>query len=538
MSAVRQATKRSPSHEKIDPAAGRAARAAGGETSRQPHPRDNETTRLLCVAVHTDKLYRQSVRETVSGQPFTAASPSCGVDASLVADHAELAALRADARDRTLALTLVALVAAALATAWFVEHFVTGGLGLVGLLTRAGVLAVCALIVLAAGWCRIAVTAYAEAAFVHRHLTAGASSDLGWRAVREYGGQRLTTAGPAAEPRVVVFSGDKPFVGAGRVVRASSAAMPLAGVVDAPDEQPGGAGPSSSRSRDGEATGPRQRGRLAPTPFSARDLVDELTEAFRALPLQGLRVEERLYVNGLDVALFKELLPRPGRRPLGEAPQRLFDGALRTGHELMRHYLCVQTSGWVGHLITSYFVRIVKLPEMLFVESTALALAPLRDEFQRADRLPRGTVGGRIRMAASEATADLFPLTLGSLGRVVQSRSDARRGTDRQDLAVLLGEHGQEVDYGARTTLREAAARPNHGRYFIERDGDMHVKVLAQTMQVTLREFLAARGYDMGGFNFTQNVDFTDNSNNVVNFGSVGAVGTDAQGTASAGDSG
>jgi hypothetical protein len=75
--------------------------------------------------------------------------------------------------------------------------------------------------------------------------------------------------------------------------------------------------------------------------------------------------------------------------------------------------------------------------------------------------------------------------------------------------------------------VREAASigtRP--GIYFLDRDMVMHFETVAARILEVLREFLAEHGYDIGELNFSQNVALTS----ITNHGSIGAVGTGAQG--------
>ena len=230
----------------------------------------SETTRRLCVAVQTNRDFREYVIDEIVEEPYRAICPSYGVDLVTVAMHAVTAQRRLLLRDGALAALLLVLLGSA-AARW-------GSTGEVSAVwTEAADVVV---FVLVAAWLVVVVTRLFEGHVVlGRHLwQPGSHTDPPRLTVTSRLRDRLEAIKSTQGGNVTVFSDYLPFVGSGMVFDRWSFAIDLErGAVD----------------KVGRA--------LKPRPFSAGDLYDALESNLVTTGIPELRVEERLHVHGRDV---------------------------------------------------------------------------------------------------------------------------------------------------------------------------------------------------------------------------------------------
>lgn len=484
--------------------------------------RSVETTRLLAAGTYLDDDYREAVLDSTVRSPARFVCPSFGVDVAMVVRHALVAHRRAVVRDLVLLLDLVGLVIVLLHLLRSGTPSLTGGALLAeqggaetggggsgrSLLALAVLGVVAPAVVLADSLLRLDT--------LWRYFARGRDPADGPFPGGLDATDQIRALEELAEGNLVVFSSRRPFVGSGVRQDHGTAAMPLQGVLTDPE-----------RAKTGED---RERRRRAPVPFDERELLDRLSFALQTLDLPGLRVQERVYVNGVDASLvFGGRLLRDGAdRPTAFATPEDVRAALADPLGAARHYLCAETTSWHGHLVSTTFIRVVKLPEMLYVETSAYALPPLNDFFFTVDRPDVLDVSTRVPTALSEAVGRVVPLLVRSPVAVLRAVRDVGRPGRQLARHRATVRNGVIVDQGARTSLREAAATDARvGLFFIDQDMVMHTRTVAARVTEVLREFLAEHGYDIGELNFRQDVSLTSISNS----GSIGAIGTGAQGT-------
>lgn len=448
-----------------------------------PEALSSETTRHLCVAVQTDRKFREYVIDEIVEEPYRALCPSYGVDLVTVAAHAVAAQRRSILRDGALALLLLVLVLSAV-NIGAVEPVVA---------------------VLFVAWLVVVSTRVFEGYFVlARHLSRpGGRTDPPRFTVTPSLRRRLEAISSAQGGNVTVFSDYLPFVGSGFIFDHWSFAIDIErGAVD----------------KDGKV--------LTPRPFSAGDLYDTLMSNLATTGIPGLRVEERLFVHGRDVKNYPELLPRKLSRPVPVASATLLRGALATTSGSARTYLSIQASGWRGHLVATIFFRAVRLPSALYLESTSTALLPLSEEFHDALRRPRDTAGVILESVVTGSIKTLPSLLLSPLrvarGAFRPLRSRQRRRDQRHRI-----EEGT-FDYGSVTSVREKAAGTSFNRYYLEFDRDMYDKVLQERLLQHIFDFLKANDVDTSAFGqqmVTINTQHTYNNQNIQNMSGGNVVG-------------
>ena len=476
----------------------------------------SETTRYLCAATELDDKFRERILSKVVEQPYRAIGNSYGVDLTAVARHAIAARRRRSIRD----LALLAVLAVFVATvAWAV--IARAGDRSVGALLSAAwpavlPLGVAWLVVAADHWYRLA---RALPRFVVRRFDPDAVQPR----VSARLAQRLQVLAEAGAGNVTVFSGFNPFVGSGVSVDSWSFAIDV------------------TKGRHDAETGERQ----APKPFDAADVHTHVMGALRELGLPGLRVSERLFVDGFDVNFDERLLPDRFAPPVSAVGPSVARESLHDPESPMRTYMCLEAVGWHGHLVVTMFVRAVRLPGSLFMEGISFVLLPLKREYYRIDSIrPRSTLEAAAA-ALARALADFLPQLAASPARVAAWASRARRSRRTWKAQRWSIGHGKVFDYGAATTVREEAMGDDRAWYFLMLDQQMYVKVAQERLLDSIGGFLHDHWIDTAEFGAQQTVI---NQNRTVNVGHVGdkysmgnisgsgfAIGSQAVGTAQSG---
>jgi hypothetical protein len=462
----------------------------GGEWRAQ-----TETTRYLSAASHLDRRYRGAVLDATVREEQRAVCPSYGVDLSVVARHAVVAERRALVRDAV--LTTILGLATVVAAAWVRRP--AGGT------TFAAWIAV--LLVAAV------LTVSAEVSV--RLTTLGRLLQFGGRPadLRVPGGRTgriLSDLADANDGNVVVFTVFEPFVGSGMIVDSGSFTVPLIPQEEWLEQAP-----------------PR-----VPDPITSGEVLDALSSALVSLREPQLRTGIRLYVNGLDVALLPDLLPRPVSRPRTHASAALIQQLVARPTGFARPYLCAEVTAWRGQLVVTTFIRVVALPGLLYVESSAYVLAPLHPSYYKVDQLRIRTTPERITATIATAAQEAVPAMAAAPIRLISSVRPALAAANQQRVRRRHVADNVLIDYGAVISIREFASGHQFWNRFMAQDVDMYVQVVQQKVVDAIIALLDGRGYQ------TDKVKQIQNNTNVTFQGgnpNVGAIGTQSHGTVGSG---
>jgi len=419
-----------------------------------PPPIENDVTRYLCCAVQLDSaLARRAVEEIVE-EPRRAIASSPGIDLSCVLAYALDARTRQATRDLALAVLTVLLL-----------FTFTAGLTMVIL------------------WLLIAwAVVSGELFFAHYRVIApqlrrenfrpdaAPQPHVAWRQ------ERLKAAARQDGGNLTVFQGYAPFAGYGTPVEAWSFAL---------------------RSDElGE-------GAEAIVPFEVHELYAHVGAAVARLELPGVRVHDRLFVNGedlrfgLDDSTRDAVLPNPGRAPATAAPAELIRELREDGTQRARPYLALQVTGWNGELVSTLFLRFALLPnrDVIFVEGSTSLLTPVRQEYRTVDTLLDQPTAEQYRAIVAYGLRRMPGLLLGSIPAVLAAAGGQFR-RNRKERDQLRAIKHRSFNYGAPMSIREAAADHRYSRYFQRIDREMYTKVVERRVLDSLIEFLEAHGID------------------------------------------
>lgn len=471
------------------PASGTAAAGVPNHAPTHAHAR-TETTRYLSAAVHLDRQFRAKVLDATVRATHRAVCPSYGVDLSVVARHAVVAQRRELVRDAVLT-TVLGLAVFVAGVWWRSSGPAVGGLFV-------AVAALIAMAVVAVGtetWMRFET--------LGRFLQWGKQPD---RLPAPTGriAATLQDLAPANDGNVVVFTVYDPFVGSGALVDEGSFTVPLIPQQAWLDQTPA---------------------RL-PRPLRSGEVVDTLAHSLRTLSQPHMRVDTRLYVSGHNVVQFPSLLPDPLARPRSHAPQQLLRQTLEQPTGIVRPYLCVEFSSWQGQLVVTSFIRVVALPGVLYLESAAYLLPPLKAAYYRVDRLRVRTAGERMITTISRTAQTWLPALFAAPIRLVTAADGvAAAGRGRREHRRRIAERVL-VDYGAVTSIREEASGEAFHSHFMQQDADMYVQVVQQKVVDTLTALLDERGFQTDKIKQIQNTSYNFNGGSQ----NIGAIGSHARG--------
>lgn len=427
--------------------AGPPPRPAGASASATA----TDTTRYLCAAVHLDGLLATRLVREILDRRHRALGPSSGVDVGMVLRHA-LAARR-----RHLLLEVALLV--------------LGVLVVLVLALRPDAVLLLGALVLA--WVLVVAESYtATYAVLARTLQRqsfrpeAAPAPLDPQTERQ-----VQDLAQATDGNVTVYSGFSPFVGGGLSRPGWSF------VIDV------------GRPRDeGDTT----------TGFGVDELYARVRAAVERLEIDELDVQDRLFVNGQDIRNDGRFLPDPYGRPVSWVPDAVVLDCMTRSENVARHYLWIRLAGWRGELVANLYLRMSLRGTMLFLEASYAVLVPLAPACYEVDRLlPYPSPGQlwRLGVRSARALPRLAWHAAPDVGRAafrpltVQWRLAAEQRAIRSDLGF---------DYGATTTVREAAAGTEYRRYFQRLDEDMYLKVVQERVFSTIAAFLDEHGVDLG----------------------------------------
>jgi hypothetical protein len=411
-------------------------------------PSRSQTTRLMCAAAYLEGTFAQEVIDEVVEEPFRAVQVPEGVDVVPVVRHCLAARRHKDIRDFLLAglLVLTGVVVAATGRAVFVV---------------VGFLAAWATVVwdLWTATYHVAIRKLSATAFDPDDAPAASNPETA---------ARLAELAARGHGNVTVYSGFNPFAGSGLDHGGWSFAMDM----------------RKGREHLGELR--------SPVPFEVQELYGSVTSALEALMIDGLEVEDRLFVNGTDLRSDRLLLPKIVGRPVSAVNDRDLDQFISHPTHRVRPYKCVRVVDWQGDLVVSLFLRFSLDNGRLFTELSRFLLTPVKAEYRRVDGIDPDLTVRQALSIVGRALRLTVPLWLRSpapmLRPLVQMRREARRL--RRVKGDLL------FDYGAPMTALDRARSTEYTRYFQKLDREMYIKVLERTILDVIVDFLDCHDID------------------------------------------
>jgi len=438
----------------ISESAGKPGNLAGNH-GKSLDQTDSETTRYLAAVTQLDLKYARSIVRQIVGGSFRAVAPAAGADVVAVTRWA-LAALRRRAQ-RDLVLTCL------LATG------VTVAVGAWTLIPIA-VMAVLAVFVVAyERWVRdvrVIARQMLRGRFRAHHAPASPSRRIE---------KRLAAVRRQQNGNLVVFRGQSPFVGSGEAYLYDDIVVDVA----------------RGRKKNGK--------RQPPIPFSTPQLHEALEAALKSMDFPGIRVGQRLYVNGEHVISDPRLLPHKDGPPATDASADLLRDGCNPASEA-RTYVCAEIGGWKGQLVVSLFTRAVQSHGSLQVEWRFHVLPPLHTIFRLVDRRYELPVAGQIPKAMTTGVLWFVPALVTAPAMLAYHAALPFIETARTLAQSYRIRHGYAFNYGAPRSIREIAISYRRLHDFVAADWLTFIALAQHALVTSLRGFLEAHNVDMRQF--------------------------------------
>jgi hypothetical protein len=416
----------------------------------------SDSTRYLCAAMQLNSRLARATIDKVVEDPHRAAASSPAVDLATVLKYALAAQRRQLVRDSVLAvLAVLALTALANASApafW---------------------------LMLLAAWATVlieTVYTYHEVIIPRLRRDAFVPAQAPDPPSPEHRA-RLADIADRDRGNVTVFAGYAPTAGYGELVNTWSLSLNVA------------------RPEEGKEI----------TPFAVHEVYEHIGGKVAELDLPGVLVEDRLFVNGLDLQhgvdpqVEQMILPDPLKAPVarvdGAALRRLRDDP----HGRARPYLTFCVTGWDGELVTTIFLRFVLLPkrDVLFMESTVLVLPPTDERYTKVDRLPVTPTPRWILGLARETAFRSIGLLVISIPMVIAHLLGPVRGWREESRRKRMILQQRAFNYGAEPNPREKTNDGRYHRYFQKLDSDLYLKTVEHRVMDALVEFLSEHNVDV-----------------------------------------
>lgn len=333
--------------------------------------------------------------------------------------------------------------------------------------------------------------------------------------VNRFRAQIDAVARHATEGNVLVFRGDRPFVGAGESIQSKSFAIPLV-PAEGDDDQ--------DREHLPHRNNHQQIARFAPTDlyrsvyneFLKLRTGDSLAPSMRLRSLDlshFVAVAAGELLDNFDHPRASWVLPDPNHAPVAMLPlPQLLEAADRPV-EWMRYFQQIRVESWDRELVVTLFLHVGCDDQMLYVEWTCCLLNPIAFRYRDL---------GPARRPWLAALDDLVGLPLTIIDRLLNAVRQI--GPDKNS-GVLTASM-----YGTTRSIREMASGAPRS-YFEKADVNRYCTILVRHMSGAIADFLASRGISTREFaNRVTNIINNSVNNYGNNYGSMSGSGAPERG--------
>ncbi|MFI1996271.1 IS701 family transposase [Actinoplanes sp. NPDC020271] len=202
-----------------------------------------------------------------------------------------------------------------------------------------------------------------------------------------------------------------------------------------------------------------------PRKVDAEELQKALSITVRKAGIAGIRVHNRLFVDGVRPDVVDGLLPDREQPPSPVVARHEIRHAILHATEAARTYLCIELPAWNGELLVTVYVRAVEYGDDLYVEFYAYVLLPLHPVIASAEKLPVSPYGRAVHVARWTGPIGLRLLRDAPRTLIMSARWRwflARRPA-RQRRLIRKSAY---FDYGASRGIRAAVAAQHRDRRF------------------------------------------------------------------------
>jgi hypothetical protein len=260
---------------------------------------------------------------------------------------------------------------------------------------------------------------------------------------------------------------------------------------------------------------------LKPKPFTIEELYSRVESDIEDLHLEGVRIQDKIFINGQDICGDSRFLPDPFRRPLTQLNISSIKEFIKNKSDKARYYKSIRVEGWQGEIILSGFLRFLKLRQNLFTEVSFFLLTPLKEEYRNIDKMQPNLSWRKVVQLIFTSfmkTSTLFVYAIFLLiGEIIEPITNWRK---RRASRQLIRENPM-FDYGAVTSIRELASSKEYRHYFQKLDREMFIKIVERQILDSITNFFDEHDIDTSDLQARQ--DAILNNGVIVTGGSVEA---------------
>jgi hypothetical protein len=248
-----------------------------------------------------------------------------------------------------------------------------------------------------------------------------------------------------------------------------------------------------------------------PVPITGADLqaalLATMPQRISPRPASGNRLYVRGGSNALSVPLFRigpvendAVEALNFRRPVTRIPESQVREYMDEPTEAARAYTYFQHSAWGGQVVVTLFVRAFVSNQTMFVEGLVYALRPLQRQFYAVRGL---AVNKRAEVTSllPSALAESLPMMLQAPGEVAVKLLAGRAATLRSQATEAEIQRRRDIDFGARSSLREQVANYTLSDPFAANDERIFYTIFNRRAMQCIGLFLESKGVDLGEFN-------------------------------------
>jgi hypothetical protein len=289
-------------------------------------------------------------------------------------------------------------------------------------------------------------------------------------------GKKLQDLNEAQDGNLIVYSGYSPFVGSGFDIGGWSFALNLQKGVD----------------KNGE--------KLQPKDFELGEIYDYLRAQIKGLDLENTSIDEKVFVSGHEVRNDKRFLSHPFSKPYAVVSKEVVDQVRDNPTQSVRYYQCVRTLQFSGDIVLSIYLRLWKVGQSLFIESSYYVLPPIDKKYRKVDEYaPRPanlqTWLRRIWVFPVSYIITPFVLLRSLFTFLYEILYPMAKWLVQLTFKLLIREVPM-YDYGIKTSIREMVSSNKYDQFFQKLDTEMYLKVVERQILDSLIDFLKSHNID------------------------------------------
>ena len=310
---------------------------------------------------------------------------------------------------------------------------------------------------------------------------------------RPVASERLRDIATQMTGNTVVYSGHRPFVGAGEILRRWDFTQRLVQYVP-PELAEMLGGPMSERDKEFPAP-PFTAGELSA--YVRADLERIARDPLPEFGVPHLGIAELIFVAGTEISNLRPHTP----------PDQIAE-IIRYPTAPQRHYLACQVVSWRGELVTTVYVHFAVQGKVLYVELYVTGLLPCDERFRVVDEVG-GTGVKAVLRDAVHAMRSAPALVASAPANLIRYCGDRSRGG--------VGRLHKGYDYGARVGVREIGASADVRDHMQVQDIVKYGRIIERRVLAAILDFLDERGVDVA--------EYRQRSLTILNAGAVATSG-------------